>query len=29
MQEPLYVMTCEVLGRAVAWFGWARRKVTR
>lgn len=28
-RDPLFALGCEVLGHAVAWFGWARRKVTR
>lgn len=29
MNDPLFVLVCEVLGRAVAWSGWLARKVTR
>ncbi len=29
MNDPLFALMCEVVGRAVAWTGWALRKVTR
>ena len=29
MNDPLFVLLTEVVGRTVAWAGWLRRKVTR